>query len=96
VINRVSRKFLLALSLFLNSVCLFTYAIINIKWILFANRIFVGIFQAYIAIYLPVWCDQFGMRNKKSIMISMIQVGSMVGVVLGYFMTFDIKKRSEV
>ena len=43
------------------------------------------------SIYLPVWCDQFGMRNKKTLMISIIQAGSPIGVVLGYFLTSAIK-----
>jgi hypothetical protein len=44
-----------------------------------------------VSIYLPVWCDQFGMKNKKTMMISLIQVGSPLGVVAGYFLTFWIK-----
>ena len=63
---------------------------------MFINRIFVGIFQAYITIYLPVWCDQFGLTNKKSIMISLIQAGSTIGVVIGYFLTFEIQKKLYV
>ena len=40
---------------------------------------------------MPVWCDQFGMRNKKTIMISLIQGGAPLGVVSGYFLTMLIK-----
>ena len=92
----MERKFILIISLVLNAFCLFTFGMTDVRWIQFANRIVVGIFQAYISIYLPVWCDQFGMGNKKSIMISLIQAGSTIGVVTGYFITFQIKKKSKV
>jgi hypothetical protein len=44
-----------------------------------------------VAIYLPLWCDQFGMKNKKTMMISFIQAGSPLGVVSGYYLTSLIK-----
>jgi MFS family permease len=42
-------------------------------------------------IYLPVWCDQFGPRNSKTIMISLIQLGVPLGVVAGYYLTAWLK-----
>ena len=75
----------------LNAICLYTFTITNIYWILLLNRIFVGIFQAFISIYLPVWCDQFGPGNKKTMMISLIQAGSPIGVVFGYYLTAFVK-----
>jgi MFS family permease len=42
-------------------------------------------------IYLPVWCDQFGPRNKKTMMISLIQLGVPLGVVSGYYLTAWLK-----
>jgi MFS family permease len=42
-------------------------------------------------IYLPVWCDQFGPRNRKTIMISLIQLGVPLGVVAGYYLTAWLK-----
>ncbi len=60
------------------------------------NRIIIGIFQAFVSIYMPVWCDQFGSGNKKTLMISLIQTASPLGVVLGYFLTDLLKKNYNV
>jgi MFS family permease len=38
-----------------------------------------------------VWCDQFGPKNKKTMMISLIQLGVPLGVVAGYFLTAWVK-----
>jgi hypothetical protein len=45
---------------------------------------------------MPVWCDQFGAGSKKTLMISMIQTATPLGVVLGYFLTNMIKKSYKV
>lgn len=48
---------------------------------------------------MPVWCDQFGFKSKKTLMITFIQVGSPLGVVIGFLVTSlvkNIKAISEV
>jgi len=45
---------------------------------------------------LPVWCDQFGIKKKRPIMISILQSGSPLGVVLGYLLTAYIKINFDV
>lgn len=84
LINVVNRKTLLLLSLTLLSLCLFTFVLFTNIFFLFINRILVGIFQSYVTIYLPVWCDQFGMLTKKSLMITFGQLVVPIGVFLGY------------
>jgi hypothetical protein len=34
-----------------------------------------------------VWCDQFGAPKHKAMMISILQIGSPLGVVIGYYLT---------
>lgn len=36
------------------------------------------------SIYLPVWVDQFGIYDKKSIMMSIISIPSAFGYLVGY------------
>ena len=84
LINIVNRKTLLLLSLTLLSLCLFTFVVFTNIFFLFANRILVGVFQSYVTIYLPVWCDQFGMLSKKSLMITFGQLVVPIGVFFGY------------
>ena len=84
LINKYNRKYLLLLSLVSNSICLFTFVISSNIPFLFLNRIVIGIFQAYITIYLPVWCNQFGERSYRTFMIAFVQFGSPIGIFLGY------------
>jgi hypothetical protein len=45
---------------------------------------------------MPVWCDQFGFKTKKTMMISFIQVGTPLGVVVGFLVTSLIKSSRGV
>lgn len=91
LINFFNRKYLLIISLFLNTSCLCTFIIKKAPvYFLFTNRILVGTFQSFISIYLPVWCDQFGIYKKKTMMISYIQVATPLGIVVGYLLTYLI------
>jgi hypothetical protein len=46
-------------------------------------RILSGFAQSFTSIYLPVWVDQFGISNKKSIMMSLISLPSALGYLVG-------------
>ena len=85
LINIIHRKTLLTFNLLFLSICLITFVILT-KYILFLilNRILSGIFQSFITIYLPIWCNQFGMMNKKGMMLSYGQLVVPIGVFLGY------------
>ena len=68
-----------------NSICLFTFVLIENIPFLFLNRILVGILQSYITIYMPVWCNQYGLKTQRNYMIALIQLVSPIGIFLGYF-----------
>ena len=87
LINKLNRKYLLAVSLTLSGGFLMTFTIWSSLYFLFSNRIVVGMFQAFVSIYLPIWCDQFGIKRQRTIMIALIQVAPPLGVVLGYSIT---------
>lgn len=74
-----------------NGSLLFAFTKFTNLAILCVNRVLVGIFQAYIIIYFPLWCDQFGIKKKKTIMISILQTGVPLGIVIGYVVTGVIK-----
>ena len=84
-INIFDRKLLLLISLLGNSICLFTFVIIENIPFLFFNRVLVGMLQAYITIYMPVWCNQYGLKSQRNYMIALIQLVSPIGIFLGYF-----------
>ena len=85
LINTFDRKLLLLISLLGNAICLFTFVIIENIPLLFLNRVLVGIFQSYLTIYMPVWCNQYGLQPQRNYMIALIQLVSPIGIFLGYF-----------
>ena len=36
--------------------------------------------------YLPVWCDQYGKKKHRTIMVMIVQLGLPIGIILGYGM----------
>ena len=85
LINTFDIKLLFLISLLGNSICLFTFVIIENIPFLFFNRILVGVLQSFITIYMPVWCNQFGLQSNRNFMIALIQLVSPLGIFLGYF-----------
>ena len=85
LINTFDIKLLILISLLGNSICLFTFVIIENIPFLFFNRILVGILQSFITIYMPVWCNQFGLQSNRNFMIALIQLVSPLGIFFGYF-----------
>ena len=84
-INTFDRKLLLLISLVGNTICLFTFVVVENIPFLFLNRVLVGILQSYITIYMPVWCNQYGLKSQRNYMIALIQLVSPIGIFLGYF-----------
>ena len=84
LINIIHRKKLLLYSLISLSICLITFILTKNTAFLLTNRIVLGVFQAYVIIYLPLWCNQYGITNKRSIMISFGQLTTPLGVFTGY------------
>ena len=83
VINKINRKYII-LFLEIISICsLFIPTVITSKIVFIFCRILTGFSQAFMSIYLPVWVDQFGIFNKKSIMMSLISIPSAFGYLLG-------------
>ena len=84
LINTINRKKLLIFSMIFLAICLITFIMTTYSLFLLANRVILGIFQSYVIIYLPLWCNQFGITNKRSIMISLGQLTVPIGVFFGY------------
>ena len=87
IINTFNRKYILLVFLILCSISLFVFTITTHYIILCIDRVIIGIFQAFISIYLPLWCEQFGIESKKTLMIALIQVAPPIGVLVGYIIT---------
>ena len=83
IINKINRRYLILFLMIISLCSLYFPTVISSKIILIFCRILTGFSQAFMSIYLPVWVHQFGIYNKKSIMISLITIPSGVGYLLG-------------
>ena len=87
VINICNRKYILMICLILCGISLFIFTITKAYVLLCIDRVIIGVFQAFISIYLPLWCEQFGVETKKTTMMALIQVAPPLGVLIGYIIT---------
>ena len=89
LINAYHRKKLLIYSMFFIAICLITFILTTNIIYLFINRVILGIFQAYFIIYLPLWFNQYGITNQRSIMLSLAQLTTPLGVFVGYLIASE-------
>ena len=87
IINTFNRKYILMACLILCGLSLFLFTKTKQYILLCIDRVIIGIFQAFISIYLPLWCDQFGVERRKTLMLALIQVVGPLGVLVGYIVT---------
>ena len=87
IINTFNRKYILMICLILCGISLFIFTITKSYTLLCIDRVVIGSFQAFISIYLPLWCDQFGFEKRKTMMMALIQVAPPLGVLVGYSVT---------
>ena len=91
VLNKINRQYILAFSLFFKAlnlaVCLITYN----YYVILLTRCLCGFSQVYYTIYFPVWCDQFGTKKSKPMMIAIIQIGCPLGIFFGFCLSTFIK-----
>lgn len=95
-INKINRKYMIAISFFLSGILIFSFTLANSLWFLFINRFLVGFAQALISIYIPVWIDQYSPNKFKTIFMAVFNISSAVGVMLGYLLTMLIKNKYNV
>ena len=50
-------------------------------------RFFIGFFQVFICIYMPVWADSFANEKQKSIWLTFLILACPLGVVIGFSLT---------
>ena len=86
IFNIFNRKNLLLIPLYINSLSIILFVLTDIVPLLFIARILNGLCSTFGFIYFPIWIDQFGIQTKKTLMMSLIQMASPLGMVLGYTM----------
>ena len=86
ILGKMNRKMILFLTLILKAITLliavpFGGSVINIIF-----RGISGISQVFYTSYLPVWCDQYGKKKHRTIMVMLVQLGLPIGIIIGYGM----------
>ena len=89
LINAYHRKKLLIYSMFFIAICLITFILTTNTIYLLINRVILGLFQAYFIIYLPLWCNQYGITKQREIMFSFAQLTTPLGVFVGYIIASE-------
>jgi hypothetical protein len=95
-INLLNRRILVGFSFFLSGVFLLTFSLVKNVWYLFINRFFVGFCQSMLTIYIPIWIDTYAPRSYKTIFLSLFQLSSPIGLMLGYLLTQLVKEKYSV
>ena len=93
IFNYISPKWIISSSIILT--CLSLYFLTQSKNLIYLClcRFSCGFFQIFTMIYFPVWVDQFGIFQIRTIWLSYLQLGSVFGTLIGYaFEGFCIKK----
>jgi MFS family permease len=84
VLQVYSPKRVLGVALITNTgFCLIFSASTSLLLLLMA-RFFVGLTQAFVVIYAPVWVDEFAPRTHCTLWMSLIQAGVPFGIMSGY------------
>lgn len=86
LINKFNRKYLLLATVSLDALSLFFVTQTKNLIVLYTCRIISGLSTSFLSIYIPVWSDQFGIHNKKSLMMSIIHIFSSFGYIIGYLL----------
>ncbi len=88
--KKVNRKYLIGIFLILHSVFLFCFKITNNAQILIIIRCLQGCTHYAPSIYIPVWINQFGLTQYKTIQITSLQLSQSIGKLIGHFIIISI------
>ncbi len=84
IMGKMNRKMILIITLLFKALTLFA-PIISGKYTLnLIARCLSGISQVFYPTYLPVWCDQYAKKSRKTIWVTLVQIGNPLGIIIGY------------
>lgn len=84
IINKTNRKYLFIFTILLKAFTLMITYYTQDYIVLCIFRGISGFSQVFFTIYIPVWCDQYGPKKYRTMMITINQVGLPLGIVLGF------------
>ena len=88
--KKVNRKYFIIILVSLHSLFLFSFKFTNNFHILIILRSLHGLTQTSPSIYIPIWINQFGLKEYKTVQITSIQLFQAIGKLLGHFIIIMI------
>ena len=84
IMGKMNRKMMLVVTLIFKGITLFIPIFTINYYINIVARCLSGLSQVFYPTYLPVWCDQYGKKSSRAIMVMVVQIGNPIGIILGY------------
>jgi predicted MFS family arabinose efflux permease len=95
IMGKMNRKMLLVSSLIFKAITLMIALLTDNFYVNTIARAASGLSQVFYTTYLPVWCDQYGKKDKKAIMVTLVQLGNPIGIIVGYGLGLFIQSFSS-
>jgi MFS family permease len=73
-----------AMALILNTLCCFVFSFSKLKYVLFGTRFLMGICEAFIVIYGPVWVNNYSPPENSAKWMGILHSCTALGVMIGY------------
>lgn len=90
IISKISRKLLIILLLFLNGSLATSFMFISDKIAIMIIYFFLGITNMSLAVYVPIWVDQFAINKYKTLCLTLVQFGEAFGLSFGYILNYFV------
>ena len=84
MVNQISAKWLGGAFSIVKGFVLAAFELTQSKWVLICLRGVIGFVHMPPSTYIPIWIDQYGLRNWKTVQMSFLQTLVPVGKVLGF------------
>ena len=84
MVNQISAKWLGGAFSIVKGFVLASFELTQSKWVLIFLRGIIGFVHMPPSTYIPIWIDQYGLRNYKTVQMSLLQALVPVGKVLGF------------
>ena len=82
--QQINNKYILVVDLGLKALCLSMFKVTSNKYIITLCRGMIGLLHMIPTIYIPIWINQFGIKNRKNELMASIPLIQNIGRCLGY------------
>ena len=93
IINNQNKKRMIIFSIFSASMFLSLFYFTNNKHLIMFSFFMTGFCLIINSVYIPIWIDQFATNKKKTIYLSLINFGKILGLELGYVINYILNNK---